>query len=125
MVLINRLMKGASNRTFESRIMHKDGKTIDLLWSAIWSKMEKCLFCVAHDITQRKEVERLKQEFFAMVSHDLRTPLMSVLFSLNIVSKRIENLTLAIERQAGCHSFRLSSPKKLELPSIIVAICLS
>ncbi len=109
MVLINRLMKGAANRTFESRVVRKDGKTIDLLWSAIWSKVEKCLFCVAHDITQRKEIERVKQDFFAMISHDLRTPLMSVLFSLNIVSKRIENLTLQLKgRQAAIVSAELT-----------------
>jgi len=102
-------MKGAANRTFECRILRKDGSTIDLLWSAIWSKIEKCLFCVAHDITQRKEIERLKQDFFAMISHDLRTPLMSVLFSLNIVSKRIENLTLQLKgRQAAKVSAELT-----------------
>jgi PAS domain S-box-containing protein len=38
------------------------------------------------DITLRHEVESLKQEFVAMVSHDLRTPLMSVEASLSLLS---------------------------------------
>ena len=92
LVLINKLMKGALSRTFETRLVRKDGKIIDLLWSATWSKIEESLFCVAHDITQRKEIERLKRDFFAMISHDLRTPLNSILFSLSIAAKRIENL---------------------------------
>ncbi len=92
MVLINKLMRGSLSRTFETRLVRKDGRIIDLLWSATWSKMEESLFCVAHDITQRKEIERLKRDFFAMISHDLRTPLNSILFSLSIAAKRIENL---------------------------------
>ncbi len=101
MVLINKLIKGASSRTFETRLICKDGSTIDVLWSATWSKIEKSLFCVAHDITQRKEVERLKRDFYAMVSHDLRTPLTSILFSLNIVLKRIQNLSSQLVGRAA------------------------
>ncbi len=69
---------GEAATSFETRLVRKDGSPADLLWSAHWSDSEKSLFCVAHDITERKEVERMKQEFVAMVSHDLRTPLTSI-----------------------------------------------
>ncbi len=36
------------------------------------------MFCVAHDITEKKRIENLKRDFVNMVSHDLRTPLTSV-----------------------------------------------
>jgi PAS domain S-box-containing protein len=64
--------------TFENRIKRKDGSFADMLWSASWSPAERSLFCIAHDITERKEIERLKQDFVDMISHDLRTPLTSV-----------------------------------------------
>jgi PAS domain S-box-containing protein len=63
---------------FENHVDCKDGQSKDILWSANWSEQRKLFFCVAHDITERKELERLKQDFLSMVSHDLRTPLTAV-----------------------------------------------
>ncbi len=39
------------------------------------------------DVTERKEIERLRQEFVSMVSHDLRTPLTSIQVFLNMLLK--------------------------------------
>lgn len=68
-------IKEGSTDHFEVRMIRKDRKVIDLLWSVSWSPMEETFFCVAHDITERKGAERLRQEVMQMVSHDLRTPL--------------------------------------------------
>lgn len=79
---VNRCMEALINSTspepFETRLIRKDGLTIDILFSAYWSGEEKTYFCVLHDITERKDAERIKQEVLAMVSHDLRTPLTAV-----------------------------------------------
>jgi len=69
---------GTPECSFETRIRRKDGKVIDVLWSVRWVTTEDSLFCVVHDITERKEAERMKQEVMAMVTHDLRTPLATI-----------------------------------------------
>jgi PAS domain S-box-containing protein len=79
------------NKLIENHITRKDGGIVEALWSATFSAKENALFCVVHDITQRKEVERMKQEFLAMVSHDLRTPLTSIQFSLHIILSESPN----------------------------------
>ena len=71
---------------FESRLRTKSQATLTVGWSVQWSSAEKALFCVLHDITQRKEVEKMKKDFVAMVSHDLRAPLTSMQLALEMVS---------------------------------------
>jgi PAS domain S-box-containing protein len=71
---------------FETKMLKPDGTIIDVDWSAIWAEDQQALFCVIRDITERKKLEQLKQDFVAMLSHDLRTPLSSVLASIELVS---------------------------------------
>ncbi len=47
---------------FENRLQKKSGEVVDLLWSAHWSASEAGLFCVAHDITERKHAEQQLRE---------------------------------------------------------------
>jgi len=83
---IKNIISDQSSTPLENRIKKKDGTTADMLWSAHWSQSEAALFCVAHDISERKRVDRMKQDFVAMVSHDLRTPLTSIQGFLSLLS---------------------------------------
>jgi PAS domain S-box-containing protein len=51
---------------------------VDTLWSGHWSEVERSLFFVVHDMTDRKELERARQELVAMFTHDLRLPLSTI-----------------------------------------------
>lgn len=46
----------------ENRVICPDGKIINVLWSVYWSESEETLYCVAHDITARKMVEKVWKE---------------------------------------------------------------
>lgn len=74
---------------FENSILDLSGKLVDVSWSVQWAEAESSFFCVARNISELKEIERLKQQFVAMISHDIRTPLMSVGAVLSAVSEGV------------------------------------
>lgn len=62
----------------ESQLKARDGEILEIVWTAYWSRSDGALFCVAQDITERKRNEKLRREFIAMVTHDLKTPIASL-----------------------------------------------
>ena len=61
-----------------------------MLWTIRWSVNAKTLYCVARDISKEKELESMKQRLLAIVSHDIRTPLSSVINALSNLRTRSE-----------------------------------
>ena len=68
----------------ETRIRTDAGKIIDVAWSARFSESEQSVFCVIHDISERKQAERTKKDILAMVTHDLRTPLTNISHAIEL-----------------------------------------
>lgn len=127
--------KSITKITFENRFVQQNGKISFWEWTAHWSASDDNLFCIAHDITDRKktekqlletadqlrsaiekmqEAERLRHEFVLMVNHDLRTPLTS----LNELVKRIESDEFGHLSQSGketCQDTRAELDRLLRL----------
>lgn len=72
----------------ENVVKCRNSQMKDTLWTLAWSPADRSLQCVAHDITDRRELERLKQRFVAIASHDLRAPLHSLASTLSLLSSR-------------------------------------
>ncbi len=73
-----KLTRDESHNILDNKVIKADGTIAHAQWSLKWSSEKKTFFCVVHDVTERYEIERLKQEFVSMVSHDLRSPLASL-----------------------------------------------
>jgi len=75
---------------FELKLQRRDGLIIDTRWSCMWSEEDKKLFCIVQDVSEQKAVERLKQDFADMISHDLRSPLMAMGNSLTLIEAGVK-----------------------------------
>lgn len=75
--------------SLECGVTRSDGTVADTEWSVTWSEVEGSLYCVVHDITARKNLDRLKAEFVAMVSHEIRTPLSSIQMTHSLLADEL------------------------------------
>jgi PAS domain S-box-containing protein len=84
---------------FENRTRRKDGSLVNVLWSAYWSESERSMFCVAHDITQRKRAE----EAIKASELRIRTVIENMMVALVIVTRdgQIESVNPSAERIFG------------------------
>lgn len=75
-------LRAGTLRNAEAVYRSKHGKLIPVLFSSAVMRDDHDqlhgIVCVAQDITERKYLERLKDEFLSTVTHELRTPLTSI-----------------------------------------------
>jgi PAS domain S-box-containing protein len=87
--LIATLLNGEkSSLTFETVHRHKNGTEIpvEVMQQLIRQEGQvPTLLCIVRDLTERKVVENLKNQFVSTVSHELRTPLTSIHGALGLV----------------------------------------
>lgn len=82
-----RLKQQETSASVELELINAGKESIDTSWSAHWSKAEDSIFCVVHDISERRRIEKLKQEVTAMITHDLRSPLNTVVNVLDFFER--------------------------------------
>lgn len=60
------VMNGIPLRNFENRYVRKDGRVIDIMWSASWSEADQVRLAVAREITQRKRDESMQRALYSI-----------------------------------------------------------
>ena len=78
----------ALRQPIERRLVDRHGREIDVevQIGLVATGEERFFSAFVHDISQRKEVERMKDEFISTVSHELRTPLTAIYGSLDLLA---------------------------------------
>lgn len=97
--------------------LRKSGKEfeMELALSAIHGESESAYVGVVRDISDRKQTDKLKNEFIATVSHELRTPLTSISASLAI----IESGTLGALPEKVSSLVQIAKQNSLRLQNLI------
>lgn len=84
-----RMTKSNGVGSFDLRLKKRNGEWADTRWECLYSPATKDTFAVIRDVTQEKNVERLKQDFLDMITHDLRSPLASIHGSMTMIAEGV------------------------------------
>lgn len=77
---------------YEKQLIHRNGHLVPVLINGVLIENphgERQIWSFFQDITERKRVEQMKNEFVSAVSHELRTPLTSIAGSLALVTSEV------------------------------------
>lgn len=61
-----RIMDGEAHPHFENRYLHKDGRVVDIMWSARWSEDHKLRIAVARDISAQKRGQAVQAALYSI-----------------------------------------------------------
>ena len=107
--------------TYEKEISFADGSlhTVNVTYiphiDESKPKAVKGFFALTSDITERKAIERVKDEFISIVSHELRTPLTSIHSSLKILATgKLGNLSTK-----GCRMLNIADEQTDRLVRLV------
>jgi two-component system phosphate regulon sensor histidine kinase PhoR len=63
---------------FEVLLLRENATPLNVVVSASYSPRDQSFYCILHDVTAQREMENLRREVVAMITHDLRTPLQTI-----------------------------------------------
>ena len=86
---VQAMQETGSSGTYEKEYLHKSGKRISALVAvACIEQTETCIGFVL-DISERKQLDKRKDEFISMASHELKTPVTSLKGFLSLLERRL------------------------------------
>ena len=95
------LRSGVPYRTDHARFLRKDGTTFPVAYSAVPMIVDDRVVGVVvafDDVTEVQRLSQMQEEYLALISHDLRTPLAAMIGFANLLLSQLKEA--ALERAA-------------------------
>lgn len=90
---------------YEKELQHQDGHLVPVVQSGVLiqgAHGEQQTWSIIQDITERKRIEQMKNQFVSTVSHELRTPLTAIAGALGLMSGgALGQIPTAIQNMLG------------------------
>src|SRR4051794_26076743 len=90
LIVEGEIRSGGSDRVGNAVFRRKDGSTFPVIYNSTPIRLEgggsDGIVLTFTDITERRQVEQMKDEFVSVVGHELRTPLTSIRGSLGLMA---------------------------------------
>jgi PAS domain S-box-containing protein len=83
------LQEAGTSGTYEKEYLHKSGRRIPVLVAVTRIEQTETCIGLVLDISERKEVDKRKDEFISMASHELKTPITSLKGFLSLLLRRM------------------------------------
>lgn len=79
----------STSEPFEAQLLLSTARVLEMRWYVEFSNSGDCFFVRAENISVEKTLQRVKQEFVAMIGHDIRTPLGAVIMNTTALEEGV------------------------------------
>jgi PAS domain S-box-containing protein len=73
----------------QTRLNGRGSDAVHVVLSAYWSAVDQSYYCILHDDTERWQIQRMRRQFVAMITHDLRSPLNSIINTFDAIEEQL------------------------------------
>ena len=96
---LRRVRMSQETQVFELTLLARDGSRIETRWSCFWADTEQKIIAVVNDISEQKQIDRIKHDFEQVIGDELRKPLMTLRSQIQSLRSQDFNLSDEVENE--------------------------
>lgn len=82
---IREVLSSKSSANFDCRVIQANGNDVSVSWTLCWSQIDNAVVLCGRTAIDRQSIDKESHQKVAAISHDLRSPLTSIGFSVELL----------------------------------------